>query len=353
MKQQWLYAGCDTEDERAIATRWEELQPAWEARVEALRQAPDEATFSIVHSADEKPEWSVQATLVFPGDVIAEEAEGSRMTTALDEAVNRLARRLDDLEDGPDGRVPRRRGVDRIVPFLERARDVGRMQEFGAFLRPILASFASYARRELALHEMEADLEEGEFEVDELLDETLLQAWDHFEQRPRSLPLDAWLAGLIGQVLEEQMSGAARPHASLDEPAAAESRRPFDDESTREGWIEDAAADEVELADLLPGQPAPDAWERLERERREVGLNRMLSQLTREQRQSLLLSAVYGLDAGEIADIQGEGISPEQVQAAVDAGRDSLARLIEQQETLTEFQEEFERTRRDPRRRNS
>jgi DNA-directed RNA polymerase specialized sigma24 family protein len=200
---------------------------------------------------------------------------------------------------------------------------------------------------------MEADIEEGELEVDELLDETLLHAWDHFEHRPRSLPLDAWLAGLIGQVLEEQMTGAGRPHLSLDEPAAAESRRPFDDESSPEGWTEDAAADELELADLLPGRPSPDAWERLEPDRREVGLNRMLSQLTREQRQALLLSAAYGLEAAEIADIQGEGISPEHVQAAVDAGRDSLARLIEQQETWTEVQEEFERSRRDPRRRNT
>lgn len=353
MNHQWLYAGCDAEDERAIAAHWEELQPGWDARLEALDQPPDEATFSVIHDAGETPEWSVQATLVFPGDVIAEEAESRRMKTALEEAVNRLSRRLDEVQALQDGQVQRRRGVDRIVPFLERARTVDRLQEFAAFLRPILASLAPYARRELAMHEMEGDLEEGELEVDELLDETLLHAWDHFEHRPRSLPVDAWLAGLIGQVLEEQMRGASRPHVSLDEPAAAESRRPVDDESSTEGWIEAMAVDDIELGDLLPGRPAPDAWERLDPDRRELGLNRMLSRLTREQRQSLLLSAVHGLDAAEIAAIQGEGVSAEQAQAAVDAGRDSLARLIEQQETWTEFQEDFERTRRDPRRRNT
>lgn len=355
MTYEWLCAGCDNGDERTLAAHWEELQPAWEARLEALDQPPDEATFSIVHRTDETPEWSAQATLVFPGDVVVEEPEALSPQSVLEALVNRLSRRLDEMQDWPDEKVQRRRGLHRIVPFLERARTVGRMQEFAAFLRPILGSFAPYARRELALHEMEGDVEEGEFEVDELLDETLLHAWDHFERRRPSLPLDAWLAGIIGQVLEEQMRGASRPHVSLDEPAAAEeSRRPVDDEASREGWIEGAVVSkDIELGELLPDRPSPDVWEQLDPDRREAGLNRMLSRLKRGQRQSLLLSAVHGLEPAEIAAIQGEGVSAGQAQAAVDAGRDALARLIDQQEIWTEFQEEFERTRRDPRQRHT
>ncbi|REJ87724.1 MAG: hypothetical protein DWQ34_24055 [Planctomycetota bacterium] len=351
MEYRWVYTGCDAEDERTLAAHWEDLQPGWDARLKALDRFPDDATISIVHRAQETPAWSAQATLVFPGEVIAEEAESLQARTALEELVNRLSRRVDELQDRPEGRVQRRRGIEGVVPFLEQAWRSKRMNGFAAFLRPILTSFRQYARRELAMHEIEGDVAEGELEVEELLDEALLRAWDHFDQRPGGLALDAWLAGLIGQALEEQ-AAAANNEVSLDETVRAEPHRPFDAESSRDSWVEQpAASDAIALADLLPGRPAPDAWEQLDSDHRQAGLNRVLARLTREQRQSLLLSAVHGLAAAEIAAIQGEGISSGQAQAAVEAGRDSLTRLIDDEEVWTDFQEEFERHRHDPLRR--
>jgi len=118
--------------------------------------------------------------------------------------------------------------------------------------------------------------------------------------------------------------------------------RPLDEESSTDRWIErPTAPDDVQLADLIAGDSPPKAWEQIDPAQRNVGLNRLLGQLSRQQRQALLLSAADGLDADEIAAIQRVG--PEDAAQRVSSARDRLTHLLNQEETWPQLQEQIER----------
>lgn len=348
MRTRWIYTGCDTDDERQITHHWErEVQPGLEAQLETPDATIADLIISVVHEDDEsETPWEMQAVLSFPAATFAGDARAVTPEKALDESIRQLTEQLEQRREESNGAVVRFRGLQAIIPFLEQARRQERMRVFAAFLRPLLRSLRRHAARELAIREIEGDLLGGQWEVDDVLDETLLQAWTHFDRRPQSVPLDGWLVGLLGQVLEATREES---HESLNREEGDSQRRPVDAELSEDQWVErPQLMDELELSDLLPGRETMQAWEQIDPDHRDVGLNLLLGRLSRAQREALVLSAVHGLEAEEIAAVQQ--VSPGQAQAAIDAGRHQLERLIEQDEFWPELQQSIEERRRDPRR---
>jgi len=191
MKSRWIYTGCDTEDERVLATEWRGLQPAVESRLESLTEVPDDVVFAAHHDAEASPPWDVQAVVTLPTIVCVAEADGNEPQAVLKSCVGQLTTRLEALPSDAPAPHPRRESLESLVPFLQQAREQERMYAFAGFLRPLLAAMHGHAARELDIREVEEDLPAGQWEVDELLDETLLLAWRHWDQRPSSVSLDA------------------------------------------------------------------------------------------------------------------------------------------------------------------
>lgn len=355
MLYRWIYTGCDTQDERNIAAYWDELRPGLEARLKALKLVPTSAILSIHHDHEREADseqrdatWTVQASLTLPGMVCVGEGQATEMKAAMDECIQTLTvslnARADDLQNSSrseDRRAARRvlrEDLKGLVPFLEEAHHQRRINVFAGFLRPLLLSLRHHASRELAVLEMEEDVPSGQWDVDELLDETLLLAWEQFDQRPDNVPLDAWIVGLLGQVLENV---GREDYVSLSRREDAQPL-PYDEGQSTDEWIEQpAGSDGLQLSDLLAGQPQPRSWEQVDPKHRDIGLNYLLKRLSREQRRALLLSALHGLEPDVIAAIQH--VSPSQAEAAIDAARNALTRLIEQEEYWPELQESIER----------
>jgi len=339
MRTRWVYTGCDTDDQRRIARHWEQLQPGVESRLNTPGAAEGDLAISVSHDRDSQPEWEVQVVLMLPTAMRTSDARAATVETALDQCVGGLTKQLDRRSKRRSTRGAERRDFGGLIPILQQAHRQSRMNVFAEFLRPLLHPLRRHAARELAIQEIEADSPRGQWEVDDLLDETLLRAWNRFDERPSQVPLDAWLVGVLGQALE---AAKEESHESLNREEAAEIRRPVEEEESEDQWVEKPQSmEDLELSDLLPGQPVIQAWEQIDPDHRDLGLNHLLGQLSRAQREALVLSAVHGLEAEEIAAVQH--VPPDEAQAAIDSGRAQLEHLIDQDEFWPELDESIER----------
>lgn len=357
MRYRWLCVGCDTAEEQTLAAAWEDLQAGLDARLETLDQPADDAAVVITKESqdadDESPAWEVLATVTLPAKCVTASAEGDDAKAALEQAVRRLLLRLDrfDQADGAAERPSQREAMEEIVPHLADARRRANMRAFSALLYPVLRRLRRHASRELAVREIEGHLLEGEWDIDELVNETLLLAWENFEKRPASVGLQAWLVGLFGQVLE-RAAQLQTDEVLLSGSELPARRVPLDEEASEDQWVENFDdAEELSLSDLLPGERVLDVWEQLEPERREVGLNRLLGRLSHEQRQALILAAEHGLEDHELADVMG--VSVPAAQAMVTEARQELSRSLNQEEVWEQLQDAMDRDFRDPRRRRT
>jgi len=335
MHSTWIYTGCDTEDERNLAAVWRRLEPALDAALSSSQVPLEEAVFSVVHSRDSKPSWEIQGVLIFPARTVSGAVRGLDPEATLEQLSGILAKEVARQELPTDDR--RRVGLGRLQNFLESARDSDNLRAFAGFLSPLLASLRGHAAREIALRESEDELLTGQLQVDEVLDETLLEAWEHFEERPRELALDAWLVGLMSMTLEiaVQDRGASE---SLDDTVEQPRLRPVDEEESLNRWIDrPQTGRETTLADLLPDDDPHTVWEQLPPERRAVGLNYLIGRLPKPQRQALLLQAAHGLTTEEIAIV--ENLTPAEVETLLAAAREHLRTLLDKDAYWRELQE--------------
>lgn len=330
MNVDWTFDGCDPDDERAVEQLWEDRRPELEAKMAGLSLQPSELRLAVTRDS-ETDEWELQAALHLTTRTLAAEHLGGTLEAVLDRTIAELARSIDEEGSRPVEVSRRRQGLEAVLPLLERNRAEGRSDQFFTFLGPLMQTLQGHAQRELELLELEGALPTDGLEADDVLDEAMLRAWERFEQRPRGLPLELWLIGLVHGVLDDHARGV--PHESLQ--AEREIALPEQDEQTSPiTWIENATYPETaELGDLLPGGPGVEAWDRLDLDTRQTKLAALLSYLSREHRQLLVLNAVEGFEPEQIAALQER--SPDEVQAELHESRRRLAAALKNLERQT------------------
>jgi len=323
MNIDWTYDGCDSEEERQIERLWETCQADLESKVAELSLDPPELGLSVTHNS-ESDVWELQAALHLTTRTLTSETRGHALQPVIEKTVADLIQEIDREGGRPTEAARRLQGLEAVIPLLERNRAEGRSYQFFFFLGPLMQSVRTHAARELELRELEGALSTEEFEVDEILDEALLRAWDRFETRPRGLRFDLWLISLIHEVLDGY-SGEA-PHESLQ--TERDVAFPEQDEQTSPiTWVEQVTYPEtIELGDLLPGDPGVEVWDRLDFETKQTKLGELLTYLSREHRQLLVLNAIEGFEPEQIAALQER--SPQEVQADLDESRNRLAAAI-------------------------
>jgi DNA-directed RNA polymerase specialized sigma24 family protein len=319
MNVDWTYDGCDPDDQRAIAKLWQDYQAELEAKIAELSVGPSELRLAITHES-ETDGWELQAALHLPTRTLAAERSGPSLEGVFDRTVADLVRAVNEEEGRPVEVSRRLQGLEAILPLLESNHAQGRSHQFFTFLRPLVQTLRTYTERELELLELEGAHPLETLEVDDVLDEVLLQAWDRFAQRPKDVPIDLWLISLIHELLNAAANGVR--HLSLeDERDVALPEQ--DEQSSPVTWIEQAAYPEtIELGDLLPGDPGVDLWDRLDLETRQTKLSELLSYLSREHRQILVLHAVECFEPEQIAALQGRTLA--DVDADLEASRKLL-----------------------------
>lgn len=297
----WTYDGCEQDEERKIERCWEVYQQELESKLGALPLEPSELRLAVAHDSD-SDEWEVQAALHLPNKTLSAHQTAESIERVFDRVVAALVREVDEQSDIATVIERRRQGLQAILPLLERNRSANRSDGFFTFLHPLMQTLRTHAERELEILELEGTLAGEDVEPDDVLDEAMLRAWERFGSRPPDVAFDLWLIGLIHEVVAKCAEGLS--HESLQQER--ESANPDEDEPTSsQSWIENTIATEpLEIGDLLPGHPGVDSWDRLDLETKQTRLTRLLSVLTREERQTLVLGAVEGYELQDIARFQ-------------------------------------------------
>jgi DNA-directed RNA polymerase specialized sigma24 family protein len=330
MNVDWTFDGCDSEDERAIETLWETFQTELESKTGELSLEPSELRLSVMHDSS-MDVWQLQAALHLTTRTLVAENRGHGPQPVFDQTVADLLQAV-DREGSRSTELNRRmQGLDAVLPLLEQNRAEGRSYQFFFFLGPLMRTLRPHVDRELELLELDGTLAVEDMEADEVLDEALLRAWYRFPTRPRGLRFDLWLIGLVDGVLDGCAKGI--PHESLE--AERDVALPEEDEQTSPiTWVEQAAYPEtIELGDLLPGEPGVDIWDQLDLEAKQTNLAQLLSYLSRQERQLLVLHAVEGFEPEQIAALQDRPVVG--VKADLKDARSRLAAALKSLERTT------------------
>jgi RNA polymerase sigma factor (sigma-70 family) len=266
----------------------------------------------------------------------------------------------------------RRRRRDRDFAAAEphlKSLHAGRDQEgFFDMLHPLMRELREHARRELIIAQLEGDIAPGQMTVGDLLDEVLLRAWERWNKRPASRPLDRWLVGLLHEVLDERgfrppdepkpkrrrarsKSGAgvgagtesgSRPESIYerlrdDDPHAEEPDvipaeiNPDSPYAAENGWaVENNPAwpfvDSLTRDDVLPSDDAIEPADAAAREEERRTILDELKKFPADHRRAFVLHVLEGWEIEEIAAAQHR--PRDAVRADIDAVRRALRRRL-------------------------
>jgi DNA-directed RNA polymerase specialized sigma24 family protein len=341
MRTRWTCRGCDRIDQQRLEHLWETIRAPLDERLK--RRPGNRVQLEIAADRNgDGTDWSFDAALFLPTDALAAHAATGRPEAGLQQIATELA---GGLEASPLGQ-PRdrdgaalRRSFRTIAPALERFSRDRHGAAFLAFLRPLVRSLADYVRHELRLLVRERALPPAQVTATDVLDEALVRAWEGFDRRPSGLALDVWVVRLIDENLDEFARGAA--HESIERRMPLPVDEPHS--SWDDTWVARAGEPEtIGFAELLPGRPGIDVWDRLDGETRQAALAELLGQLSRAQRQALIFHAVEGYDPAEIADFQDRPV--DDVLEDIATARQILWHQTEAEDDLADIEQRFAET---------
>jgi DNA-directed RNA polymerase specialized sigma24 family protein len=197
---------------------------------------------------------------------------------------------------------------------------------------------APYVQQELQIRERDELLNDGLTPAD-VLDETLLRAWDRFSKRDPGISVELWLVQLVDQVLEESSDAVAGQ--SLDDEQVSGAGTWVG--SDQDEWVEQATYPEaLDLAELLPGDGGVDAWDALDTDVKQARLAEILGGMPRERRQAFVLNVAHGYNATEIADFQSRSV--DQVKGDIVQATAEVRRAVTEG-NAPDLQERFDRAK--------
>lgn len=323
MSSHLVFNGLDDDLEARLEAYWQKKWPRLERVLAPYRPEVQDVrvTFFLHKKPSRKERYEVRAVIHLPTGTLAAEEENADAFAALDLAVDRLVAEIKRhkervRKDYVFRRKNRQRAdLDAAGAMLQRDVKGGRREDFFQLLRPQLRVLRPYAQRELRVLELKGALHRGEVEVDDVLDDVLVRAWERFSRRPKNQPLHLWLTGLLHEAIEGHVEEEPRPHESLE--------KEVEQADEKEWWTELLGEKEnFTLADLLPDEAGNGALDELEAQEQRDRIMTVLGDVPAAQRQAFLLHALEGYDVAEIAMLQDR--PEEQVRQDVEAVRQTL-----------------------------
>jgi RNA polymerase sigma-70 factor (ECF subfamily) len=200
---------------------------------------------------------------------------------------------------------------------LQRAQ-TGDREAFIALAEQHLPALYRFVARELRYHEALGNLEPGEVDVEDVLDEVFLIALRQLHRMPRRATFKGWLRHLALQTLRRviRVSRERRRY----EPVHMEDPLP------NGGRLDASYPSDVRLTwkDVIPDRSTSSPQEAVLLKETWQCLESALTQLPADQREVFLLRAVEGLRYEEIAAMLGRPI--QQIKSSYRAAREALRR---------------------------
>lgn len=207
------------------------------------------------------------------------------------------------------------RTLPRLQAELEQmpAADVGRFSEA---VRPLLDPLARHVRREMAFLRARGELEGDLPTADDVVDETLLRAWQELRRHPQAGPDKGTLYRIARRVLAEAVQQRRRERGrfvSLERRLPERQALDEDiDQAVYDYWQPEQV---LKLEDAVPVD-APTPEEAVEREELRRVLGQVLAELPADWRQAVLLTQADDQPRAEVARLLG--ISEEELQRRIE-----------------------------------
>jgi RNA polymerase sigma factor (sigma-70 family) len=330
MSSHLVFNGVDDVIKQRLEAYWSKKLPRLEKLLAPYPADLREIRLAVSHHRHDPQHWFNEARGVvkLPTGTLAAEASDDDPQAVLDRIADRLVEEIRRHKDkARRDYVYKRKGRNRTDlsaagPRLQDHAEARNRDDFFRMLRPHLGFLRDYARREIRMLEQDGTLHRGELSVDDLLDQVMVLAYERFQDRPRRVPLDLWLADLVENALERWIRQEPRPHTSLFERAddVPPYEAPREDE---EWWAELLGEGEtLRLEDLVPDPKGMEPWRRLEAEEQRDRLLTLIAKLPPVRRQAFILHALEGYATDEIAMLQDR--SEDEVKADIQAAREWL-----------------------------
>ena len=335
MDPYWVFNKCDEAVKTTLRSYWTQKWPRLEKLIDPhIEDFIDVRLTVTCHEQSPIRLWyDVHAVINLHSGTLAADAEDKNPTKMLDLAVDQLVEELK--------RHRERVRKDYVFKRKTRPHDAisaagpqppanrQRRKDFFDILRPLLPQLQERARHEIRLLTEEGLLHRRELSVSDLLDETLRQAWERFEDRPRNVPVEKWLSDVLDDVLEQWIKQQPHPHDEIDEGVRENPPAEAIQVDDQEWWAWLLGYDDTTTLDeLIPGFDGNEIWDQLDVAEQRKQIWELVNELPERQRQAFTLFAVDGLAPFEIAMIQDR--SESEVKADIEAARHTLqARLRE------------------------
>jgi ribosomal subunit interface protein len=258
--------------------------------------------------------YHVSITLDLPGKILATKEERHDVVEAIRDAFTEIEQQVEKFKSSLRGeqywkRQTRREEVRRekkveAVPPEERTREL-----FEGIINQHLDKLYNFVSRELNFHRKNGDLNPDDPTTEDIVDATVLRAYDEFARRPAHLEIDHWLMKLAIEQIRSEIKrtkdereqvvyvGAVLP----DDPALLEVIAAENDETEDTNLPDDRLKPEEILPDL--GIPVPeDAAKRREMQHT---IEDMLETLPTAWRRAFVLRYGEGLSEREVAQVTG------------------------------------------------
>jgi RNA polymerase sigma factor (sigma-70 family) len=195
--------------------------------------------------------------------------------------------------------------------FARLAREHKR-EEFFQQITPLLGPLKSYIKRRLRVAYLDQRIRSQVYTSSDILDETVLRAYENYQLKPNDLTLEQWLYRLANEVLDQYIRRQEFRDAhrrSLEELATTELRSLEEPErmtADAEGevmLVEDLDDSEYQQSDLIPPATEEDPEQLMERKEQIMQILRALSRVQERDRIIFELYAVEGFSKEEVAKI--------------------------------------------------
>ncbi len=217
--------------------------------------------------------------------------------------------------------------------------DANNKKEFFSQILPLLRPLKSYITRRLRVAYITSRLRTPLYTSADFLDEVLLQAYEHFDDKPANLSLEEWLYRLANERLERyfgKRKSAEKSRQSLEALTQAElqslEEMPITSDADGEVWFPEELDDsEYDKGDFYPPSYVDDPEENLERQEEVLQIARALAHVPELDRIVFELFVVEGFPKEAVARIVS--VSPEEVPRIVENVRAQVLREIKGQGT--------------------
>jgi RNA polymerase sigma factor (sigma-70 family) len=236
--------------------------------------------------------------LTMPQNVIRVEEVENNLTTSVLRSFEELLRRIKKFKS----RLNREKFWQKEPGLPDRTVLSANTRELENAINQNLDKVENYIRRELYYHSTLDNFPAGILQPQALVDEVFLEVSSQATSRPENVPLEQWMFQIarnaISQRIEALRVTLEQPH--IEETAPRQSQ--WEDEELHFHQPDEV----IRLEDLMSDDHSVSPEEAMEQEEAREQLQKAIAKLPGSLRESLVLFALEGFNADEIAMITGK-----------------------------------------------